>query len=126
MTNTITVDRHPSSAKLARGFVIDRLSGYEQRLVDDAALMTSELVTNSIRHATGTVTVTVAIDADTLRIAVSDGGPATPVIRTPSPAEPYGRGLQIVAALADDWGVTPNPDAGNTVWLTLRLELGAR
>ena len=126
MTNTITVDRHPSSAKLARGFVIDRLSGYEQRLVDDAALMTSELVTNSIRHATGTVTVTVAIDADTLHIAVSDGGPATPVIRTPSPAEPSGRGLQIVAALADDWGVTPTPDAGNTVWLTLRLELGAR
>ncbi len=102
MTNSITIDRHPSSAKHARGFVIEKLRGYDQRLVGDAALMTSELVTNSIQHATGTITITVEIDADMLRIAVSDGGPTAPVLRTPSPEETRGRGLQIVAALAQD------------------------
>ena len=122
MTERATFDSHPRSAKQARRFVAARLSGHHPDLVEAATLMVSELVTNSIRHATGPVAITLEVTADRLRIDVSDPGPGTPSVRSPAPGENSGRGLRIIAELADDWGLTSNPETGNNVWFVLQLD----
>ncbi|MGD1057398.1 MAG: ATP-binding protein [Solirubrobacteraceae bacterium] len=44
--------------------------------------------------------------------------------RTPTPLDQSGRGLQIVQALAEDWGIVRSPN-GKLVWFTLRLRADA-
>ena len=77
---------------------------------DDAEIITSELVTNAVRHACGNgnrtigMTLTHAGSPATVTIAVSDSSPHVPVRRdTPTSGE-QGRGLQIVEALSAHWG----------------------
>ncbi|MCZ4120998.1 ATP-binding protein [Streptomyces sp. H39-S7] len=79
------------------------------------ALVVSELVTNALRHAGGTVGLTLVSGARQLRIIVSDGSPQWPVLRTPHPAEAGGRGMHIVARLTRAWGVEESPE-GKHVW----------
>ena len=87
-----------------------------------AALLTSELASNAVRHAHGTFTVTARMSADELYVAVTDSGAEIPVARTPEPTEPNGRGLMIVSTLADRWGVEPG-EGGKAVWFTLALRV---
>ncbi|MFF0698551.1 ATP-binding protein [Streptomyces tendae] len=51
-------------------------------------------------------------------IEVDDGSPCTPVLRCPGPDDESGRGLLLVQALAEAWGVSPD---GTTTWCTLPL-----
>ena len=73
------------------------------------AVMVSELAANAVRHTGSHFTVTVDRLPDRIRVEVGDSGPGDPVVRAPDPAELSGRGLQIVRALAADWGVIPPP-----------------
>jgi len=84
-----------------------------------AVLLTSELVTNAIRHeAGGTVTLSVTCSRARLRVDVHDTSLLLPVLmEAPADAE-AGRGLMLVAALSDQWGVYPTP-AGKAVYFTL-------
>jgi anti-sigma regulatory factor (Ser/Thr protein kinase) len=89
----------------------------QQRVIDDAVVVVSELVTNAVRHATprpdGQVDVEWAVDSRRLWLRVSDGGRRR--IAGAAQAEPVGgRGLSIVAALADAWQFEPD-EAGTTV-----------
>ncbi len=89
-----------------------------QSVIDDAVVVVSELVTNAVRHATprpdGQVDVEWAVDSRQLWLRVSDGGRrriAGPLHQV----DPVGgRGLSIVAALADAWYFERH-DAGTTV-----------
>ena len=112
MTDRATFDSNPRSAKRARRFVADRLRGHDPIIVDMATLMVSELVTNSIRHATGPVAINLEVTTDRLRIDVSDAGPGTPFLRSPFPGENSGRGLRIIDELADDMGNDLEPGNG--------------
>ncbi|MFG2774733.1 ATP-binding protein [Streptomyces sp. NPDC048350] len=91
-------------------------------LVDDAELLLSELVTNALVHTDGpTVGIRVYVQNVRLKIEVNDFSPRG---RLPRPAGPYaehGRGLLIVDALADEWGVSEDR---TTVWCTLPLTEG--
>jgi anti-sigma regulatory factor (Ser/Thr protein kinase) len=107
----------------ARHFVRDILSDQPRETVEAAELMTSELATNSVRHARSDFELAVQRSRDEIRVEVSDHGRGQPVPRAPSPRERSGRGLQIVEGLAEDWGVTPSPD-GKLVWFTLRVRAG--
>ena len=49
---------------------------------------------------------------------MSDGGEGRPRLLSPSPRELSGRGLRIVEAMSDAWGVQPT-STGKTVWFTL-------
>lgn len=85
------------------------------------ALLVSELVTNSYRHAGlvegDAIRLRVLLDGGTLRIEVADRGMAgSPSIRDPDPDG--GWGLRIVSELSDRWGVESGP-AGTTVWFEL-------
>ncbi|WP_155053715.1 ATP-binding SpoIIE family protein phosphatase [Streptomyces blattellae] len=107
-----------------------RLPGTEhltERLADDAVVVVSELVTNAVVHAGTDVGLVCRLEAPTgdLVIEVIDQHPS----RAPrdSDTEPphetpeYGRGLRLVATLAEDWGVTYRRGA-KTVWARLPAE----
>jgi anti-sigma regulatory factor (Ser/Thr protein kinase) len=90
-------------------------------IVADAALMLSELVTNATRHTSTLLLLEITIHAGTLRVAVIDDAPGMPTPpHDPGPDAAGGRGLMIVDALADRWGVVQGTDR-KTVWFDLAL-----
>lgn len=101
----ITLPGLASMVPPARAAVNNMLSGTPR--VQDAVLVASELATNSVRHSVarepgGTFELTVDVEPGRVRIEVADGGPAQ---RMPvEDADEHGRGLEIVAELADKWG----------------------
>lgn len=110
-----------AAVRRTRRFVAESLDGVGDALAESAILMTSELASNSIRHAKSRFTVKVDVTGDAIRIAVSDDGGGRPSKRTPAPDEVTGRGLLIIDNLADDWGTTTR--AGRTtVWFLLRRD----
>jgi anti-sigma regulatory factor (Ser/Thr protein kinase) len=86
---------------------------------DAAVLLVDELVTNAIRHAGTPVDLVIEADDDALHVEVFDAHPGLPVSREPEPMHVSGRGLVMVAALAEAWGVRPEPE-GKAVWFRLR------
>jgi hypothetical protein len=88
--------------------------GLSARLSDDAELLTSELVTNALVHATPPVRVRVSTRADAVSVTVHDAGPAS----APVPRHHHGRGLAIVAGTAARCGQWTGHD-GTTTWFWL-------
>ncbi|MEU6480909.1 ATP-binding SpoIIE family protein phosphatase [Streptomyces sp. NPDC047017] len=97
------------------------------RLADEVLVVVSELVTNAVVHAGTHVELSCRLEPDTgaCVVEVSDHHPS----RAPrdharetsyEPAE-YGRGLHLVAALAEEWGITYRTGA-KTVWARLPAE----
>jgi anti-sigma regulatory factor (Ser/Thr protein kinase) len=91
---------------------------------DIAVLLTSELVTNAIRHAPGgTIALAISCSSGQLRVEVHDTSRFLPVPQdAPADAE-AGRGLTLVATLAADWGFYRTP-AGKAVYFTLAFQPG--
>jgi anti-sigma regulatory factor (Ser/Thr protein kinase) len=113
----------PSAVAEARTFVADALRRWElESLVPDAALLTSELVTNSLLHARTDVTVTVAVADGVAEVGVADRSASPPQARPLGVTGESGRGLHLVEQLAQDWGVVPT-SRGKQVWF--RLDVGS-
>jgi len=108
----------PDSVPRARNFVRDALSAQPRAIVEAAELMTSELATNSVRHAHSDFELAILLSQDEIRVEVSDTGHGQPRPRSPTTREQSGRGLQIVLKLSDAWGVTPSVN-GKLVWFSL-------
>ena len=84
-----------------------------------AVLLTSELVTNAIRHEPGeTVLLTITCVCGQLRVDVRDTSCSVPVPADAPPDAEAGRGLMLVASLSADWGYHRTP-AGKAVYFTL-------
>lgn len=109
----------PRSAALARWFATDALA--EHPALDDVIVAVSELATNAIVHGASDFTVTIARSPGGLRLSVRDSGFGQPVLRSPGISETAGRGLHLVAILADRWGVDP-ADQGKVVWAEFELD----
>ncbi|MGW9191615.1 ATP-binding protein [Streptomyces rubiginosohelvolus] len=86
--------------------------------IDTSELLLTELATNAFQHGEGDVTVTWRLDTEYLTILVRDGSTTRPALRTADSASERGRGLCLVEALADRWGVS---DDGTTVHCSLAL-----
>ncbi len=107
-----------ASVAAARRFVAEALDGSSADVRERAELLVSELATNAVRHARSGFCLTVAQRDGHVRIEVRDGGAGVPRQKSPSAQETTGRGLLIVDALSEDWGVTEQL-AGKGVWFSL-------
>jgi anti-sigma regulatory factor (Ser/Thr protein kinase) len=113
----IAAARHEVTARL-RSWNLGHLSA-------DAALITSELVTNAVLHGRAeTVTVHLAEcgtqGQSQLLIAVTDQSPAAvPAACCPADADEHGRGLLILQSVAACWGAVTRHRGGKLVWATL-------
>jgi len=105
------------SVTAARHFVREALRGQPLESAELAELMTSELATNSVRHAHSKFEITILLGQE-IRVEVRDCGGGDPERLSPSPEDPSGRGLLIVESMAEQWGVRRS-ERGKTVWFTL-------
>ncbi|MFK3730173.1 ATP-binding protein [Streptomyces sp. NPDC088090] len=112
--------RRRTTPRTARDFVAATLTEWgETSRLDDMRLCASELVTNAVLHGVPVgrlVLVHVESLDEELRIEVHDSGESTPMQRIPGESAVDGRGLMIVAATADSWGVKERPGPGKCVW----------
>lgn len=113
---TASLDCIPTS----RRWVVDWAAqhGASVRALRTLALLTTEAVTNAIRHGPdgGEVTVRVSVDAAGWRVAVTDESPALPQRLEVDPRAGGGRGIMLIDHLAADWGVDADGGPGKTVW----------
>ncbi|MGV9564605.1 SpoIIE family protein phosphatase [Streptomyces sp. NPDC003480] len=115
------------SVATARSFVRDTLQGWGfADIVDDAVVLTSELVTNAVVHAGTAADVLCLRSDDGVRVEVADRYPEREIplqssaVNMGSPDREGGRGLQLCAALANRWGVEYTP-THKQVWFQLHL-----
>ncbi|WP_165827811.1 MEDS domain-containing protein [Mycobacterium colombiense] len=100
----------------ARHFTVATLMDWKlSHLVDDAALIVTELATNSVVHANSAFRVVMSPAPLGVRFAVEDASQSRPRMRHPGPYEPGGRGIALIAEIAHQWGCDVSP-VGKTVW----------
>ena len=113
----------PAAAADARRQVKDVICAWDCPVeADVAVLLTSELVTNAIRHQAGeTVILAITLAFGQLRVDVHDTSRSMPVLVDASVDAEAGRGLMLVATLSASWGVYRTP-AGKAVYFTLACQ----
>ncbi|MFF4540582.1 SpoIIE family protein phosphatase [Streptomyces aureus] len=132
----------PLAPAAARRFLRDTLEHWtggavpgaeiiDGRLADDATVVVSELVTNAVVHAGTDVDLVCRLERQTdgppgpLVIEVSDHHPSRAIredgAEPPYGTPEYGRGLRLVSALSEAWGITYRP-GGKTVWSRLLVD----
>ena len=116
----------PAAPAEARRRVRDAIRSWQVPVdLDAALLLTSELVTNAIRHEAGQgaqpVVLAIASSRGRLRVDVHDTSRSLPAVaEVPADAE-TGRGLLLVETLSDEWGFYRTP-VGKAVYFTLAFE----
>ena len=110
-----------SAPAAARAHVGDACVGrLSPEATEAAKLLVSELVTNCVLHAHSMITLAIDTEDRCVAVAVGDDGEDMPELRDEvSDEETHGRGLQLVEALAGEWGVRPRADGGKIVWFRL-------
>jgi len=114
----VDLEPTPSAPRAARSFLADHLGPVDPDSAYAAALCASELVTNGVLHARTPIVLGVTLGDQRLLVTVGDSAGGTPYMPPPDDDRPSGRGLLLVDALADEWGVTDERD-GKTVWFTI-------
>jgi anti-sigma regulatory factor (Ser/Thr protein kinase) len=119
---TLCVPHERTGVRLARHALADQMDaagicGVER---DDAILVLSELVSNSVKHAaalpSGEIAVRWALGAEEVHLEITDGGaPTMPRAGVAALSALGGRGLEIVRTLCRRWGVIEG-EQGVTVW----------
>ncbi|CAM5455635.1 hypothetical protein GCM10010378_52190 [Streptomyces viridochromogenes] len=113
-----------------------RSGGVPESVIDDAVLILSELLSNACKHGRplgdalagdGDVRAAWRVDGGgRLTVEVTDGGgPTRPAPATPSVTAHGGRGLNIISALSDDWGVRDDVRGEVTVWVVVHGDVRA-
>lgn len=109
----------PRSIAQARRLITQRLTNLPEASLEVVLLLTSELMTNAVRHGTGPVGVHLAWGDGDVRVEVEDQSPKWPVVQAVDHDALGGRGLILVNELSTGWGVLPGP-VGKRVWFTVR------
>lgn len=121
-----TFELVPEAASKARAVINDELGpSVSGKVLEDAILLVSELVTNAVRHApragSPEVELRLKVDRERIRVVVSDPGAgfvASP--RLPTASESSGWGLYLVDRVADRWGVIS--EDRNEVWFEIDVD----
>ena len=110
------------SVRAARKFVAEILADVPDDIQESVSLMVSELATNALVHAVSGFDVTVDRAGHSILVSVSDRGDGgMPRLQAPASSEPHGRGLHVVSALSEEWGVSTTWDEGKTVWFRISV-----
>ncbi|MEV3931227.1 SpoIIE family protein phosphatase [Streptomyces sp. NPDC049944] len=118
------VPSDPSAVAEVRSQVSRKLA--EWGLAEEAfttELILSELVTNAIRYATGPIRVRLLRDR-TLICEVSDRSSTSPHLRQAASMDEGGRGLFLVAQLAERWGTRYTDGGGKVIWTEQVMQPG--
>jgi anti-sigma regulatory factor (Ser/Thr protein kinase) len=121
---------HPGVVALARRCARHTLAAWRLgQFADDIELLISELLTNAVqaslatrpadgsRAAAPVVTLCLTLGSDQLTVLVRDCCPEPPRRRADAGHDDEaGRGLVIVQAISDDWGIRAAADGGKVVW----------
>ncbi|MFE5736904.1 ATP-binding protein [Streptomyces celluloflavus] len=117
--------RHRRSAGRARQVFREAVRwGLDPGLTDTAELLLGELAANAVLAATGPgrqIEVRFGLTEGALTLEVADAGDGEPVVRDPAVWDEHGRGMVLVAALAEEWGVRPRYGVGKSVWVALKV-----
>ena len=104
----------PAARRFASQAALDLGAGGET--IDKTRLLVTELATNSVLHARSPIRLSVMPEHGRLRVEVRDDDPTPPAPPCrPDPDAEHGRGMWLVSALSDAWGVNRN-DHGKTIW----------
>ena len=121
---TLRLEDDPRAASRARRFLRELLVSWDVDgdVLDTAELCLSELVTNAVIHAVTGSLITVSLESGVLRVEVRDRGTGAEVdlVDDADPLRVFGRGLQLVDALADRWGSERDGD-GTTSWFAMEV-----
>jgi hypothetical protein len=91
---------------------------------DDVLLITTELIQNVEVHTDDGGEFHLELHSDAVRVEVADSSPEMPQLRTSGPGTPGGRGLFLIAAIAQAWGVHPhnwNGHHGKLIWADVSI-----
>ena len=120
-----TFSAEPHNISAARRFVTDTLAAWDAGSFEWAAVTAvSELTTNALLHARTGFTVSLRLDDDLLRLAVTDQSLRMPQQRVYGAKATTGRGMNLVYALSAAHGVE-STSAGKTVWCEVRANDGS-
>ncbi|MGW1542691.1 SpoIIE family protein phosphatase [Streptomyces sp. NPDC002309] len=109
-----------TAACQARNLTAEQLAAWGlEGLVDALKLIVSELVTNAVRHGTGSISLRL-VRHKVLTVEVTDADASSPRPRNARTGDEHGRGLAMVAQLSRRWGSRPTHD-GKVVWAEVDL-----
>jgi anti-sigma regulatory factor (Ser/Thr protein kinase) len=106
---------------LARQYLNTHAAHLPPADLEDAMMLTSELVTNAVEYGRPDVVLSVGFDPPLIKVSVADCGQIMDQTVPSLPAETsiHGRGLRIVDATASSWGVVEGPGPGKSVWFQI-------
>lgn len=118
----VTLPPDPTAPEQARRYLEQVAGELATEVLDDVKLLVNELVTNSVKFAAeGEIGLRLVAADESVRVEVHDDGPGfAPTTHEPSLEDTSGRGLFLVDALADRWGVTL--DGTTCVWFEIDAE----
>ncbi|MGD9754787.1 MAG: ATP-binding protein [Acidimicrobiia bacterium] len=107
-----------ASVASARNAVAGLVAEHHPTLADDVRIVVSELASNAVLHAGTPYDVLAQVAGDRVRVEVADAAPALPAVRYPALEATSGRGLHLITALCERWGVEQR-GGGKVVWVEL-------
>ena len=123
--SALSLPGHRRSVAAGRHWVVREsaergVTGMANQIVE---LLTSELLANAVLHGPpgGNVGLRLQCSETVVRVTVSDRETAMPVVLHPDPIAPSGRGMAIVEAMSNRWGVEA-VGGGKSVWFELDLD----
>jgi anti-sigma regulatory factor (Ser/Thr protein kinase) len=108
------------SVRFSRDAIRDALAGFDEDVVEAAAMLTDELVTNAIMHGQPPIVLDISEDHGNVTVRVGDAGSGVPTTRVAPLGALSGRGLTIVDSMSDRWGVDVRQH-GKSVWFQLNM-----
>lgn len=118
-TYGLTIPHDPRAVRVVRATIRSILATAKLNcIVDTVELLVSEVVTNAYRHSPIETYVSMERTPEDFRVTVWDHALGTLAPRTPGVDDERGRGLGIVEACADQWGVRDYPH-GKAVWFSV-------
>ncbi|WP_405931578.1 ATP-binding protein [Streptomyces sp. NBC_00827] len=120
-TVAAAVDAVPSARRQVAALAQNLGLPISDEMLETVELLASEVIANAVLYSAAPCDVAVTRTDERLRVEVTDTDPSLPSAVEAGPNDESGRGLLLVDALADAWGMQPEPP-GKTTWFEITPE----